>query len=76
MPEDPQKSSLGVVYSAVMMFGSSIAGCTVIGYFLDRWLDTSPYLSVTGLLIGTVGAFLAFFRIMSSVGKDDENESR
>lgn len=73
MPEGPEQSGFALAYSAAVLVGSSIAGCTLLGYFLDRWLATSPYLSVAGLLVGTVGAFLGFFRIMSRIGRDDSN---
>ncbi len=33
------------------------------GYLLDRWLHTDPYLTVAGLVLGTVGGFLRVAQI-------------
>ncbi len=34
----------------------------VIGYWLDRWLGTSPWLTMVFLLFGIVAGFLNLFR--------------
>lgn len=44
---------------------SSIVGGLLIGYFLDRWLHTAPWLLLVGIALGTVGAFTWLFRILS-----------
>jgi ATP synthase protein I len=53
-------------YSTVgMMFPASIAVGLTIGYFLDRWLHTSPYL----LIIFTLYGIAAGFRNLLRLGK-------
>ena len=48
--------------------------CTVIGlaggYFGDRWLGTTPWLTLAGLLLGIVAGFVSLFRSV----KDAERE--
>lgn len=47
------------------LIASNIVGGLVAGYFLDRWLQTSPWLLIAGTILGTVGAFASLYRIMS-----------
>lgn len=47
------------------LIASNIVGGLVAGYFLDRWLRTSPWLLIAGTILGTVGAFASLYRIMS-----------
>lgn len=38
-------------------FGSILAG-TLLGYFADQWLGTSPWLVIAGILLGSYSGFL------------------
>lgn len=46
--------------------GMSMVLATVIGlaggYFLDRWLGTTPWLTLIGLGLGIAAGFVNFFR--------------
>jgi F0F1-type ATP synthase assembly protein I len=53
-----------------------IAGGTVGGYFLDRWLDTSPLLTLIGLGLGLVTAFYGGYRILMEALADSERWQR
>lgn len=51
-------------YSTVgFMFPASIAVGVAIGYFLDRWLDTQPYLLIVFTLYGIAAGFRNLLRI-------------
>jgi F0F1-type ATP synthase assembly protein I len=39
--------------------------CSYLGYRADRWLDTGPWLLVTGALLGITLGFYGFFRRVS-----------
>ena len=70
MPERDEQNvtrKSGLVYAAVFAIVSSILVCLVGGWLLDKWLGTSPWLVVAGLLVGTVIGFYEFIRIMSRV---------
>lgn len=41
-----------------------------IGYFLDKWLDTSPYLTLIFLIIGII----AGFRNLYVIGKRSQDQ--
>ncbi len=46
-----------------MMFPASIIGGLVIGYFLDKWLHTSPYLAIIFTLYGVAAGFVNLFKL-------------
>ena len=49
-------SSIGMTLVLATVIG--LAG----GYYLDRWLGTSPWLIMIGLGLGIVAGFVNFFR--------------
>ena len=57
--------------------GLTLVLATVIGlaggYFLDRWLGTSPWLTLLGLGFGIVAGFVNLFRSVKTAerGMDD-----
>ena len=65
-PPLPDKKKL-VDYSAVgLMFPSSILVGFVIGYFLDKWLKTDPYLTIAFILYGILAGFVNLFAVSRS----------
>ncbi|HZH90151.1 MAG TPA: AtpZ/AtpI family protein [Pyrinomonadaceae bacterium] len=60
-------SKSSVVYGAVLSLALSIVSCLLVGWALDRWLGTSPWLIVAGILVGTVAGFMQFIRLMSRI---------
>ena len=48
--------------SLVLMLPSSIAVGLVIGYYLDKWIGTDPWLLITFLLLGIVSGFYSLLR--------------
>jgi len=59
-------------YSAIgLEMGFAVAIGFVIGYYLDRSLDTKPWLTVIFFLIGVVAAFRSLFRLMKDLDKKE-----
>ena len=52
-----------------------LAIAVVAFFFLGRWLDsvlnTAPWLMITGLIVGTAGGFVSFFRSVIAMGKKE-----
>jgi ATP synthase protein I len=42
-----------------------------IGYYLDKWLGTSPWLTIIFLIVGIIAGFRELWR----VAKDEERDS-
>lgn len=70
--EDPSviKQLVRLSTVGVALVASTAIGLA-IGYALDRWLGTSPWLTLTFLLLGIVAGFINLFR---DVGLIDRRE--
>lgn len=60
--------------------GLTLVLCTVLGlgagYYLDRWLGTSPWLTLVGLLLGIAAGFVNLFRAVGAFdGEQDRYET-
>ena len=65
-PEDQetnQKSGLAYA-AAVSLFASVVVFCG-IGWALDRWFGTAPWLLAGGLVLGAIMGFIQFVRLSS-----------
>jgi ATP synthase protein I len=59
-------SSLG------LEMGLSVAIGIGMGYFLDSYFKTSPYLTIIFMLFGIVAAFKTIYVLLKKVKKEDE----
>jgi F0F1-type ATP synthase assembly protein I len=69
MPENSEQSKFALAFAIGGIIAYNISGGIILGYILDRWLKTSPWLSITGLILGTIGAFVGLYRIMSRLNR-------
>jgi ATP synthase protein I len=61
--------------------GMTLVAATVIGlgagYYGDRWLGTSPWLTLVGLLFGIAAGFVNLFRsVKAAERKMDESDGK
>ncbi len=63
--ETNRKSSLA--YAAAITLFVSVASMCGIGWLLDRWLGTAPWLLATGLVLGAVAGLYEFIRLSSKL---------
>ena len=53
-----------ITYSSIgIQMGIAIAVGVIAGVYLDKWLHTSPWLTLLGLLIGLVSGFTRLYQI-------------
>ncbi len=57
----------GVAYAAAFSLFGAVVGGLVVGWLLDRWLGTGPWLLVTGLVLGAAGGFYELIRATSKL---------
>jgi ATP synthase protein I len=57
-------------YSAIgLEMGLSVAIGVALGYFLDRYFGTRPWLTLIFLIIGVIAGFRSLFRLMKDIEK-------
>jgi ATP synthase protein I len=74
-PETARGVAAGMRIVSELVAGVLVGG--VGGYFLDRWLDTTPWLLIIGLLLGSAAGFNNVYKLgMKPTGfvkkKDDD----
>ncbi|HEX8491587.1 MAG TPA: AtpZ/AtpI family protein [Pyrinomonadaceae bacterium] len=67
--EDVARRS-GVAYAAAISLFFSVATLLGLGYLLDRWLRTEPWLMVAGIVVGSAVGLYEFVRITSKISED------
>lgn len=60
-----QKSS--IAYAAALSLFLSVATLLGLGLLLDRWLGTTPWLLVAGIVLGSVVGLYQFVRLTSRI---------
>ena len=57
----------GIAYAAALNLFVSVVGFSGIGWLLDRWLGTEPWLLAGGLVLGAAAGFYQFVRLTSKL---------
>lgn len=65
--ETTRRSSMA--YAAGLTIFFSVIAFLGFGWMLDRWLGTSPWLLIAGILLGSAVGFYEFIAIMSRAEK-------
>jgi ATP synthase protein I len=62
-------------YSAIgLEMGFSVAIGVAIGYFLDRYFNTKPWLTLVFLILGVIAGFRSLFSLMKTVERDERKK--
>jgi ATP synthase protein I len=62
LPAEKESKIKWIEYSSVgLMFPASILAGFAIGYFLDKWLKTDPWLTLIFILYGILAGFYNLF---------------
>jgi ATP synthase protein I len=65
---DMPASGMGVAFALSAHMIAGLAGGAAIGYFLDKWLDTSPWFLVAFFFLGSAAGMLNVYRMVSGMG--------
>ena len=60
--------------AAAFEFSGTIAAGSIIGWLLDRWLGTAPYLIIVATLSAVVGGFVRLIQILRRFDRLDLDE--
>ena len=66
-PDEDANRKSGVAYAAALSLFFAVAAMTGVGWLLDRWLGTQPWLMVAGLVLGAAAGFYQFIRLTSKL---------
>lgn len=70
-PWKPLMSLAGVGLTLVIL----TAGATVGGYFLDRWLGSTPWFTLVGLVVGIAAGARDLVRTLKQASRQEHNGS-
>lgn len=82
---DEPASGMGMAFAIASHLVAGIGVGALIGYWLDQWLDTSPWLLIVFFFLGSAAGMLNVYRSVSGMGMatgyrptagDKENEKR
>ncbi len=65
--KDNENRKSGLAYAAALSLFFTVATLLGLGWLLDRWLGTSPWLMVVGIILGSVLGIYEFIRITSKL---------
>ena len=57
----------GLAYAAALSLFAAVVAGLIIGWLLDRWLGTRPWLLVAGIILGAAAGFYEFIRQTSKL---------
>jgi ATP synthase protein I len=57
----------GIAYAAAFSLFAAVVSGLILGWLLDRWLGTRPWLLVVGLILGSAAGFYQFVRATSKL---------
>ena len=64
--EDVNRKS-GLAYAAALSLFAAVVAGLILGWLLDRWLGTRPWLLVVGIVLGAAAGFYEFIRASSKL---------
>ena len=73
MAEPSPWRALAVLASSGIAFVAATAGGALLGYFLDRWLGISPWLTLIGLALGIATGFRELFRTIKAAERQERD---
>ena len=71
-PAKPAHSALDPSWSRAGSFLESILAGALVGYLLDLWLGTEPWLVITGIILGSYSGFMRIWALL----KEQDGETR
>ena len=63
-PQEANRKS-GLAYAAGFTLFASVAGFTGLGWLADKWFQTTPWLLILGIVLGSAAGLYQFVRISS-----------
>lgn len=65
MADQEENRKTGFAYAAGIVLFASVAAFCALGWFLDKWLGTAPWLLIIGIVLGSAVGLFEFVRLSS-----------
>jgi ATP synthase protein I len=65
--EEETNRKSGIAYAAALTLFAAVVTFCGLGWLIDRWLGTAPWLMGVGLVIGAGAGFYEFIRLTSKL---------
>ena len=69
--ENSQKSNIGQAFKLSTELVAAVLVGTIIGFILDNWFDTKPWLIITFFFLGAAAGMLNVIRTANQMQKKD-----
>ena len=63
--DQDQNRKTGFAYAAGITLFAAVASFCALGWFLDKWLGTDPWLLIAGIVLGSAAGLYEFVRLSS-----------
>jgi ATP synthase protein I len=64
-PDQDENRKAGFAYAAAITLFASVASFCALGWMLDKWLGTDPWLLIIGIVLGSAAGLFEFVRLSS-----------
>ena len=64
-PDQEENRKAGFAYAAGITLFASVVSFCALGWLLDRWLGTDPWLLIIGIVLGSAVGLFEFIRLSS-----------
>ena len=64
-PNLDENRKSGFAYAAGFTLFASVVSVGAVGWFLDKWFGTQPWLLIAGIVIGSAAGLFEFVRLSS-----------
>ena len=69
--ENPQTSNIGQAFKLSTELVAAVLVGTIIGFILDNWFDTKPWLIIIFFFLGAIAGLLNVIRTANRMQKED-----
>jgi len=66
-----EQSKLAMTLTIVTLFSSNILGGILVGYLIDKWFGTSPWMVIAGIVLGLTSAIIGMIRVLNRLDRDE-----
>ena len=70
--ENPQTSNIGQAFKLSTELVAAVLVGTIIGFILDNWFDTKPWLLIIFFFLGAAAGILNVIRAANRMQKEDK----